>query len=595
MLTKVLDKKLKSRFGTMLGRRRQSIHGGFARAPSPSKGFPSLPTFSRNNSSRDGRPSPSPRASSNNLRESPSHDNRLSSLQEAPSPASPNSDVHANGFTQPGLISDNLHPTSNGVAGTNSPDLSDVQPPPGPPPSHFKENRKDAEGFSVPAASDDPISQAQQEAAQEGDQPQFNLNIRNEPIPEQDADAEAALSNVANTLRSSQAITPSRKVGTVRGRRDVRNTIYMPSSNSLDVSTSEHPLPPSPGIQMGRAATLAALSSNDHGTSVASDSTSIRSGHSVTSNPLVKHTDMYGPGLNASLLETVSATFENDQIKTVNISGEIALVYNKTEPDTLSPSGTHFLTTPSSILTKIMKALETIKINNFPNLEAIGPNFSFLRQVHNDKPDEFAIDISSISPKALVGLTYRVHVDEANLTSQAPLLLKFSWRPSPNKHDLGLIIEYCLNPAYSPGAESFRNVTIVAHSTGTRAVGCQTKPGGTYYKEKSLVIWRLGDVSLDNQWHKLLAKFVGVDGAVPLPGHVEAKWELHSGENLSQGSGISLSRQVTVKGKEKEEADDPFADDSISPKSIPADDAWVEVQTNKKIASGKYEARHIEA
>lgn len=336
-----LEKKL-SRFGTILNRRRQSIHGGFARAPSPSKGFSSMPNFSRNNSSRDGRPSPSPRASSNNLRESPSHDNRLSSLAEAPSPTSANGDAHSSGVTQTGLISDNLHSTSNGSNGipaATSPDLSDVQPPPGPPPSHLKENQRDSEGFSVPAPAHDPISQAQQEAAQEGDQPQFNLNIRNEPIPEQDADAQAALSNVANTLRSSSAITPSRKIGTTRGRRDVRNTIYMPS-NSLDVTNSEHTLPPSPGIQMGRAATLAALSSSDHVPSLSSDTTSIRSGHSVTSNPTVKHADMHTPGLNASLLEVLSATFENEQIKTLNINGEIALVYNKTESDELSPSGT---------------------------------------------------------------------------------------------------------------------------------------------------------------------------------------------------------------------------------------------------------------
>lgn len=190
-----------------------------------------------------------------------------------------------------------------------------------------------------------------------------------------------------------------------------------------------------------------------------------------------------------------------------------------------------------------------------------------------------------------------MHVDEANLSSQAPLLLKFAWKPAPNKHDLGLIIQYCLNPAYSTTAASFRNVVIVAHPTGPKGTGCQIKPVGTYYKEKSLVVWRLGDVTLDNQWHKLLAKFIGAEGAVPLPGQVEAKWELNSSGALAQGSGISLSRQVISKGKEKEEieADDPFADDSVSPKFPPGDHVWVEVQTSKKVSSGKYEARHAEA
>ena len=333
------ESKLKSRFGTMIGRRRQSIHGGFARAPSPSKGaaLPSFPSFGRNASSRDGRPSPSPRQSSNNLRET-SHDNRLSSLAE--SPTIPRSlDGHTNGVTRPALITESTSNITNGAVGGASPDLSGIKPPPGPPPSHLKENRKDSEGFTVPSVMDDPISQAQQEAAQDSDQPQFNVAIRNEPIPEQDADAAAALSSVANTLRYSQAVTPNRKVGTVRGRRDVRNTIYMPSgSNSLDVTTSGHVMPPSPGIQLGRSAALAVLSSNEHAPPSTSDTTSIRSGHSLMSNAVVRHADMHNSGLNASFIETVNATLEGGRVKTTEIKGEIALIFNGTESDT-KPSG----------------------------------------------------------------------------------------------------------------------------------------------------------------------------------------------------------------------------------------------------------------
>jgi hypothetical protein len=174
----------------------------------------------------------------------------------------------------------------------------------------------------------DPISQAQQEASQEAAQSQFKLDIQKEPIPEQDADAQAALSNVANTLRSSQMATPNRKVGTVRGRRDVRNTIFVPHANSLDVMSPEHPLPPSPGIVAGRAATLATLSSGDQAPSV-SDSTSIRSGHSLANNIAVKHAEMHQPGLNASIVETMHASIENGETKTLKINGEISLVFNR--------------------------------------------------------------------------------------------------------------------------------------------------------------------------------------------------------------------------------------------------------------------------
>lgn len=231
--------------------------------------------------------------------------------------------------------------TSNGTNQVDSPDLSDVRAPPGPPPSSLKpESRTDSEGYTVPGNMNDPISQAQQEA-HEGDQPQFKLDIRKEPIPEQDSDAAAALSAVSNTLRSSQAVTPSRKVGTIRGRRDVRNTIYAPSG-SLDVTTSDYPPPPSPtptpaAIALSRAATLSSLSG--HVPPPASDTASIRSGHSLSNNAVAKHHEMHGPGLNASIIETLNATFEAGEIKTAKISGEIALIYNPTGSEEPSQSG----------------------------------------------------------------------------------------------------------------------------------------------------------------------------------------------------------------------------------------------------------------
>lgn len=322
----------------MLSRRRQSVHGGFTREKSPSKGFMAFPA--RSSASREGRPSPSPRASSNNLRESPSRDNRLSSLAESPTALSPT--AQTNGETN-GLgnfaSNENTAPkdTPGEPNGTLSPDLTGVEPPPGPPPSHLKpisEVQKDSEGFNIPASSSDPISQAQSEAAAENDQPQFKLDIRKEPIQEQDADAQAALSNVANTLRSSQLATPNRKLGTVRGRRDVRNTIYVPQNDSIPgLASPESHFPTSPAANNGRAAALAALSSSDAPPPSASDTTSIRSGHSLTNNVAVKHPEMTQIGLNASIIETINASFEKGVTKTVKVNGEIALNHVKSDED----------------------------------------------------------------------------------------------------------------------------------------------------------------------------------------------------------------------------------------------------------------------
>lgn len=324
------ESKIRSRFGTMLGKRRQSVVGGF-RAPSPSKG--GFVAFGgRNTPSRDGRPSPSPRHSSNNLRASPTPDNRLSSLAESPPAMSQTFQTNGD-KAEPALISDSMHERTATMNGSSAyVDVSDVAPPPGPPPSQIRslEPQTDAEGYTVPAAMNDAISLAQFEAA-DGEQPQFKLDIRPEPIQEQDADSQAALSSVANTLRLSSMTTPNRKAGTVRGRRDVRNTVYVPSANSLDVSHMDS-IPPSPGIPAGRAAALAALGGEPSAPS-ASDTTSIRSGHSLTAHNTVKHMDMHGPGLNASIVETISATLENGVFTSAKINGEIALMNNKIEDD----------------------------------------------------------------------------------------------------------------------------------------------------------------------------------------------------------------------------------------------------------------------
>lgn len=318
------------------------MHGSFVRAPSPPKGFG---PFGRAPGSRDGRPTPSPRGSSSNLRDTPSQDNRLSSLAESPTSERRRSKDATNGeFTgfKPGspLNPEVIPPkpsASDNVNGSASKeiDLSDVKPPPGPPPSHLKNKvmpsaERDSEGFTVPTAFNDPISQAQQEAANEADQPQFKVDIKKEPIHEEDADTQTAISNVTNTLRSSTLPPPSRKVGTVRGRRDVRNTIYVPAPDA-----SENDVQSSSGQSVGspRPPALTTLSSEQS----VSDTQSIRSARSLTGGSVVKHPEMHQPGLNSSIVETVSAFFENGEIKTCAIIGEIAFAYGQGE--SISSSG----------------------------------------------------------------------------------------------------------------------------------------------------------------------------------------------------------------------------------------------------------------
>jgi hypothetical protein len=92
--------------------------------------------------------------------------------------------------------------------GSHQGDLADLEPPraaqPGPTPAPvIAEPERDNEGYSMPSRDLDPITQAQQDAADgEAGAPQFNVNIRSAPIEnEQSEDAQAAIASMANKLQ----------------------------------------------------------------------------------------------------------------------------------------------------------------------------------------------------------------------------------------------------------------------------------------------------------------------------------------------------------------------------------------------------------
>ena len=329
----------------MLGRRRQSIHGGFGQlGGAPPKG---LGPFSRGLGSSHSQ-TLSPRASSHNLADSQHSQHRLPSVVETPSADQPPRDSTAetehgktshegtNGFTT-GEAPKGTQPSQPSLLNGTAEDIFDA--PTAPPPSQQQQNQeapaKDADGFTIPPTMDDPISQAQREAAAEDGDHLFKLSIQNEPIPEEDQDAKrAALSSVANALTTMGM--PARKIGTVRGRRDVRNTVYMPALPAHGLS-SENPFP-SPSLPTNTTVPRPTPSMTfTSETSHASDTQSIRSGtsfggaSSYGGMTRLKHPDLhgptYGPGLHSSIIETVSAVFQDGAATSVKVTGEVALSY----------------------------------------------------------------------------------------------------------------------------------------------------------------------------------------------------------------------------------------------------------------------------
>ncbi|KAH7146320.1 Muniscin C-terminal mu homology domain-containing protein [Dactylonectria macrodidyma] len=571
------------RLGTMFGgRRRQSIHAGFGQL-SPQK----APSFGRlgTSHSQNSR-GVSPRSSATNLHQDHS---RLSSLAETPDtpkladadsfpPKSAASHENTNGVTLHDAPMDTpaVAPTASGVNGTHEKDLSDVPPPPGPPPSHQESQppasvSKDAEGFTIPPPMNDPISEAQKEAAGEDAEQMFKLNIQQTPVEEEDPqEKQAALSSVVNSLKIGPA---TRRSSTIRGRRDVRHTVYVPPPPNLPESNTESSLgaislSPSLPTSISKSSAVAALAS-EASIAATSDTQSVRSGNSLGSLVHPKHPDMTGPGLNSSIIETVSAVFEGGVVKSCSIAGEVAFVNNP------SDSGE-------------VKDYETIRINNFAALERIGPNRIFVQNSSPDQQDQFSLDVSHLT-KTSTAFSYRlVAEDSESLGQHAPLLLKLAWKPQGDK--LGLLLQYHLNPACKiPAPVTLHNVVFVVTYDG-RANGAQTKPSGTHLKDKHLVYWRIGDITLTEVPQKIVCRMIGADGVAPNPGHVEARWEyIGSGDEVI-GSGISISKLDEGKGKVKELSDDdPFADDTLTTSS--QEPQWVDVPVVRKLIGGKYEGR----
>ena len=408
----------------------------------------------------------------------------------------------------------------------------------------------------------------------EMDGPQFKLDIRNQPIQEEDSDAAKALSDTANILRAvrcyrspslshtdlfaQQAQPPQRKLGTTRGRRDVRNTIFVPNPSSENLPVGD------PGIGLPPISPYAKATVDDHR---GADAQSVRSAHSLSSlsaGTAVKHPEMAGPGLNASIVETVAAWFENGAITKSIVIGELALVNH------------------ASSLTETSTS---IRLENFPVLEKVAPNPTFIDSVPS-KSGEYKLDLSQIS-KPQVAFKYQVHLDDtiASQGAHVPISLSANWKAEPTQ--ISVILNYGFNPLFlsstSPRQVNLSNVVVIVTVEGAKSITCQSKPMGTYSKERNLIYWRLGDLNLreEDGGLKLLARFSTESEAKP--GNIEARWEVIGDNAAGLGSGLGIAR-VAEKSEGMGTAD-PFADNGTEKK-----EEWADVKVVRKLVSGKYVA-----
>ncbi|KAL4977334.1 Muniscin C-terminal mu homology domain-containing protein [Aspergillus desertorum] len=434
------------------------------------------------------------------------------------------------------------------------------------------EPRVDAEGYSERPQTIDEITLAQREAAGH-EESGLNLTIRDQPIPEDENQAQQAMNDMASQLRlQAQQSGIRRNAGTIRGRRDVRNTVFIPTTppplhpipNSAAIrDVSEPTSPTSPGR-------LVASLSNATDEHALSDTTSIRSSHTLHSiSGPVAHPELHDSGLNASIIETVNAWFSEGAVTKSFVVGELALAYNGA-PDLSSD--------------KIR-----VRLNNFPVLEKVAANPNFIREVQDqseDKRGEYDVSLAYITrPAPTVAFKYQVHINPEDTSAFCPVIFRPAW--NLEEFQASVIIFYSLNPSFASAASkdsiTLTNLVLtvnldispqedreVAHATNAVMY---PNTGAVFRRKQSAVIWKISEFEVNSGSDgKLLVRF-STANSWPQKGKVEAKFEVRLPD---AGSRLGISAALRPAGS------DPFADEDN------ALTQWSYVPTTRKLAVGKY-------
>lgn len=384
------------------------------------------------------------------------------------------------------------------------------------------------------------------------------------------------------SIQRAQQTGVRRNVGTLRGRRDVRNTVFIPNpTQGSDVPTqpsgSDVPMPVSPGLPSKHAASPS-IATEDH---ALSDTTSVRSGHTLHgSSGAVAHPDLHEPGLNASIIETVNAWFSDGVVTKSSVIGELALAYNGTP-----------------------NANTTVRLENFQVLEKVSANPHFVseekdKDLSDEKRGQYSIHIPTIArPSPIVAFKYQLHVDASDSSAYCPVIFKPVW--NIEEHQASVIVFYSLNPSFTSSVPresvTLKNLILtvnldtspeegreVAHAT---SAVMYPNTGASFRRKHSAVTWKLPEFEVTaGSDGKLLVRF-STATSWPRKGKVEAKFEVHT---LDAGSRLGISaasptEEITPKGS------DPFADeDSGAPDDAQPSLTWKEVPTTRKLVGGKY-------
>ncbi|KKY17754.1 putative fes cip4 homology domain protein [Phaeomoniella chlamydospora] len=473
------------------------------------------------------------------------------------------------------------------IIGAPGPATNGVSSPPGlSPPSLVvpptTAQAGESAGPSIPAIPEQPsaldaISQAQQEAAVfngENEDALRNLKIRDQPIQEDEGEAKEALDSLASQLRL-QAQTRLRPQSSMRGRRDVRNTIFIPNPEPIeatDGSLAGVTGAASPIITPSATASPLQKKVGTSGTiqeDRASDANSIHSSHTLSSiSGAFAHPDLHEPGLNASIVETVNTWFVDGAVSKSFATGEIALAYTSTGGGDSQSD-------------------ETIRLDNFQFLEKVAANPAFVSANVSEKEEhagEYSIHLPSITkPTPTVALKYQLHLDAGSPSAYSPMFLTPAWQIQDTQ--ASVIIGYSLNPSFHlpEGTDSitFRNfaltVSLDISGDNGKAVNAMMAPteGASFKRKHSAIVWKLPELVVTSTPQRLLARFM--TAAPPKAGHIETKWELQGQSGSSLGVSVMSGASTDI---------DPFADETVATPTK----TWASIPVTRKLVTGRYSA-----
>lgn len=308
----------------------------------------------------------------------------------------------------------------------------------------------------------------------------------------------------------------------------------------------------------------------------------------------VTHPDLHEPGLNASIVETVSAWFSDGAATKSFVVGELALAYNATG----DPA-------PES---------ERVRLDNFQILEKVAANPHFVTEAspmqsvkgkeregsEDEKTGEYNVALSLITrPTPTVAFKYQVHLDSSNLSSYSPVIFTPTW--NLEEFQASVIIAYAVNPSFtSLGSFTLKNLVLTVDldlspdetADSPREVARATQAvmypnaGAAFRRKQSAAVWKIPDFEVKaGSDGKFLARF-STAASWPRKGKVEAKFEVTTSSNEAR-LGMSACTAPTTEQKEI----DPFADEipgTVQAEPKPNLTAWKGVPLSRKLTTGKY-------